>query len=180
ENDILHRFFSDNNYSKQFVHETISPSMDISVASNFERLVYDLFLNRDSAKCFKMFDNFPVNPIKLDPITWQKKDHLFSSSKVNDLDTKKIIQETHRSFNYILDPHTAVAAVEAFDKSDENNHYVVLSTAHPAKFPKIYEELDIEINSLPFALRDLFKKEEYLHSFDADYNQIANFINRNN
>src|SRR5210317_46222 len=180
ENDILHRFFSDNNYSKQFVHETISPSMDISVASNFERLVYDLFLNRDSAKCFKMFDNFPVNPIELDPITWQKKDHLFSSSKVNDLDTKKIIQETHQSFNYILDPHTAVAAVEAFDKSDENNHYVVLSTAHPAKFPKIYEELDIEINSLPFALRDLFKKEEYLHSFDADYNQIANFINRNN
>jgi len=180
ENDILHRFFSQNNYSKQFVHETISPSMDISVASNFERLVYDLFLNRDSAKCFKMFDNFPANPIELDPITWQKKDHLFSSSKVNDLDTKKIIQETHRSFNYILDPHTAVAAVEAFDKSDENNHYVVLSTAHPAKFPKIYEELDIEINSLPFALRDLFKKEEYLHSFDADYNQIANFINRNN
>jgi len=180
ENDILHRFFSDNNYSKQFVHETISPSMDISVASNFERLVYDLFLNRDSAKCFKMFDNFPANPIELDPITWQKKDHLFSSSKVNDLDTKKIIQETYRSFNYILDPHTAVAAVEAFDKSDENNNYVVLSTAHPAKFPKIYEELDIEINSLPFALRDLFKKEEYLHSFDADYNQIANFINRNN
>jgi len=180
ENDILYRFFSANNYSKQAVHETISPSMDISVASNFERLVYDLFLNRDSAKCFKMFDNFPANPIELDPITWQKKDHLFSSSKVNDLDTKKIIQETHRLFDYILDPHTAVAAVEAFNKSDENNHYVVLSTAHPAKFPKVYEELDIEINSLPFALRDLFKKEEYLHSFDADYNQIVNFINRNN
>ena len=180
ENDILHRFFSDNNYSKQFVHETISPSMDISVASNFERLVYDLFLDRDSARCSKMFDNFPANPIELDPITWQKKDHLFSSSKVNDLDTKKIIQETYKLFNYILDPHTAVAAVEAFNKSDENNHYVVLSTAHPAKFPKVYEELDIEINSLPFALRDLFKKEEYLHSFDADYNQIVNFINRNN
>ncbi|MDA9936443.1 threonine synthase [Gammaproteobacteria bacterium] len=180
ENDILHRFFSDNNYSKQFVHETISPSMDISVASNFERLVYDLFLDRDSARCSKMFDSFPTNPIELDSITWQKKDHLFSSSKVNDLDTKKIIQETYKLFNYILDPHTAVAAVEAFNKSDENNHYVVLSTAHPAKFPQVYEELDIEINSLPFALRDLFKKEEYLHSFDADYNQIVNFINRNN
>ena len=180
ENDILHRFFSDNNYSKQFVHETISPSMDISVASNFERLVYDLFLDRDSARCSKMFDNFPTNPIELDSITWQKKDRLFSSSKVNDLDTKKIIQETYKLFNYILDPHTAVAAVEAFNKSDENNHYVVLSTAHPAKFPQVYEELDIEINSLPFALRDLFKKEEYLHSFDADYNQIVNFINRNN
>ena len=180
ENDILHRFFSDNNYSKQFVHETISPSMDISVASNFERLVYDLFLDRDSNKCSKMFDNFPANPIELDPATWQKKDRLFSSSKVNDLDTKKIIQETHQLFDYILDPHTAVAAIEAFNKSDENNHYVVLSTAHPAKFPKVYEELNIQIKSLPFALKGLFKKEEFLHSFDADYNQIVSFINHNN
>jgi threonine synthase len=180
ENDILHRFFSDNNYSKQFVHETISPSMDISVASNFERLVYDLFLDRDSNKCSKMFDNFPANPIELDPATWQKKDRLFSSSKVNDLDTKKIIQETHQLFDYILDPHTAVAAIEAFNKSDENNHYVVLSTAHPAKFPKVYEELDIQIKSLPVALKGLFKKEEFLHSFDADYNQIVSFINHNN
>ena len=180
ENDILHRFFSDNNYSKQFVHETISPSMDISVASNFERLVYDLFLDRDSNKCSKMFDNFPANPIELDPVTWQKKDRLFSSSKVNDLDTKKIIQETHQLFDYILDPHTAVAAVEAFNKSDKNNHYVVLSTAHPAKFPKVYEELNIQIKSLPFALKGLFKKEEFLHSFDVDYNQIVSFINHNN
>jgi len=180
ENDILHRFFSDNNYSKQFVHETISPSMDISVASNFERLVYDLFLDRDPNKCSKMFDNFPANPIELDPATWQKKDRLFSSSKVNDLDTKKIIQETHQLFDYILDPHTAVAAIEAFNKSDENNHYVVLSTAHPAKFPKVYEELNIQIKSLPVALKGLFKKEEFLHSFDADYNQIVSFINHNN
>ena len=176
----MHRFFSDNNYSKQFVHETISPSMDISVASNFERLVYDLFLDRDSNKCSKMFDNFPANPIELDPATWQKKDRLFSSSKVNDLDTKKIIQETHQLFDYILDPHTAVAAIEAFNKSDENNHYVVLSTAHPAKFPKVYEELNIQIKSLPFALKGLFKKEEFLHSFDADYNQIVSFISHNN
>ena len=180
ENDILHRFFSDNNYSKQFVHETISPSMDISVASNFERLVYDLFLDRDSARCSKMFDNFPTNPIEFDSITWQKKDHLFSSNKVNDLNTKKIIQETHKLFNYILDPHTAVAAVEAFNKSNQNDHYVVLSTAHPAKFPQVYEELNIEINSLPLALKGLFEKEEHLHTLDADYNQIVNFINRNN
>ena len=45
-NDILHRYFSDNNYSKQLVHETISPSMDNGVASNFERLVYDFFLSK--------------------------------------------------------------------------------------------------------------------------------------
>jgi threonine synthase len=179
-NDILHRFFSENDYSKQFVHETISPSMDISVASNFERLIYDFFLDRDSSRCAAMFDNFPINPIELDSETWQKKENLFSSSKVNDSDTKKIIQEIYQSFSYILDPHTAVAAAEALSKSNQGNPYVVLSTAHPAKFPKIYEELGIEINLLPVALSGLFEKEESLHTFDVDYNQIIDFINLHN
>ena len=180
DNDILHRFFSSNDYSKKLVHETISPSMDISVASNFERLVYDFFLNRDSSKCAKMFDNFPIKPIELDVETWQRKDSLFSSSKVDDLETTKTIQEIYQANGYILDPHTAVAAVEAIKKSDSSNHFVVLSTAHPAKFPKVYEELNIEINSLPAALNGLFKKEEHLHSFDADYNQVTDFIKLNN
>ena len=180
DNDILHRFFSSNDYSKKLVHETISPSMDISVASNFERLVYDFFLNRDSSKCAKMFDNFPIKPIELDVETWQRKDSLFSSSKVDDLETTKTIQEIYQANGYILDPHTAVAAVEAIKKSDSSNHFVVLSTAHPAKFPKVYEELNIEINSLPAALSGLFKKEEHLHSFDADYNQVTDFIKLNN
>ena len=180
DNDILHRFFSSNDYSKKLVHETISPSMDISVASNFERLVYDFFLNRDSSKCAKMFDNFPIKPIELDLETWQRKDSLFSSSKVDDLETTKTIQEIYQANGYILDPHTAVAAVEAIKKSDSSNHFVVLSTAHPAKFPKVYEELNIEINSLPAALSGLFKKEEHLHSFDADYNQVTDFIKLNN
>jgi len=179
-NDILHRFFSENDYSKQLVHETISPSMDISVASNFERLAYDLFLDRDSTKCAMMFNNFPNNPIELDSETWQKKDNLFYSSKVNDLDTTTMIQEIYQSSGYILDPHTAVAAFEAFKKSDQGNHYVVLSTAHPAKFPKIYEELGIEIKPLPLALSGLFEKEETLYSLNADYNEIINFINQNN
>ncbi len=179
-NDILHRFFSSNDYSKQLVHETISPSMDISVASNFERLVYDFFLSRNSSKCAKMFENFPMKPIELDVETWQRKDSLFSSSKVDDLETTKTIQEIYQANGYILDPHTAVAAVEAIKKSDSSNHFVVLSTAHPAKFPKVYEELNIEINSLPAALSGLFKKEEHLHSFDADYNQVTNFIKLNN
>ena len=180
DNDILHRFFSSNDYSKQLVHETISPSMDISVASNFERLVYDFFLNRDSFKCAKMFDNFPIKAIELDVKTWQRKDSLFSSSKVDDLETTKTIKEIYQANSYILDPHTAVAAVEAIKKSDSNNHFVVLSTAHPAKFPKVYEELNIKINSLPAALSGLFEKEEHLHSFDADYNQVTNFIKLNN
>ena len=179
-NDILYRFFNENDYSKQSVYETISPSMDISVASNFERLIYDLFLDRDAVQCAAMFKNFPIEPIKLDHSMWKKKEGLFSSCKVNDLDTTKMIKRVFESYGYLLDPHTAVAAVQAFEQSDQNNHYVLLSTAHPAKFPKVYEELGIEINAMPLALRGLFEKEESLYNLDADYKKITNFINRNN
>jgi threonine synthase len=154
--------------------------MDISVASNFERLAYDLFLDRNAAKCAAMFDNFPSNPISLDNTIWQKKDNLFSSSKVNNLNTKRIIQQIHQSHNYILDPHTAVAMDEALRKSNKDNHYIVLSTAHPAKFPRVYKELGMEVSSIPVALTSLYEKEEHLHTFDADYNQIKDFISLNN
>tara|TARA_B100000900_G_scaffold325601_1_gene285465 strand:+ start:115 stop:1491 length:1377 start_codon:yes stop_codon:yes gene_type:complete len=179
-NDILHRFFNANDYSKQSVCETISPSMDISVASNFERLIYDLFLDRNASQCAEMFKNFPIEPIELDISIWKKKEGLFSSCKVNDLDTTNMIKRIFQSNSYLLDPHTAVAAVEAFKQSDQNNPYVLLSTAHPAKFPKVYKELGIEINALPLALRGLFEKEENLYTLDADYKKISNFINLNN
>ena len=179
-NDILHRFFSKNDYSKKSVHDTLSPSMDISVASNFERLVYDFFLERNAAECAAMFDNFPTSAIALESNIWSKKEKLFSSSKVNDHNTKTLIQDIFESHNYILDPHTAVAAEEALKQSSDDNHYVILSTAHPAKFPKVYEELGIDLTAIPEALNGLYAKDEYLHTFDANYDQIINFINQNN
>ena len=179
-NDILHRFFSKNDYSKKSVHDTLSPSMDISVASNFERLVYDFFLERNAAECAAMFDNFPTSAISLESKIWSKKEKLFSSSKVDDHNTKTLIQDIFESHNYILDPHTAVAAEEALKQSSDNNHYVILSTAHPAKFPKVYEELGIDLTAIPEALNGLYAKDEYLHTFDANYDQIINFINQNN
>mgnify|MGYP001361694700 CR=1 FL=1 len=179
-NDILHRFFSKNDYSKKSVHDTLSPSMDISVASNFERLVYDFFLERNAAECAAMFDNFPTSAIALESEIWSKKEKLFSSSKVNDHNTKTLIQDIFESHNYILDPHTAVAAEEALKQSSDDNHYVILSTAHPAKFPKVYEELGIDLTAIPEALNGLYAKDEYLHTFDANYDQIIDFINQNN
>ena len=180
DNDILHRFFSENDYSKQTVQETISPSMDISVASNFERLVYDFFLDRDAGECAKLFTQFPVHAIELDEDVWKRKNELFSSSRVNDEHTQKLIQETYAAHDYVLDPHTAIAMDEALKMSNANTHYIVLSTAHPAKFPKVYEELDINIPSTPKALMGLYDQTEKLHTFDAQYDQIVNFINQNN
>ena len=180
DNDILHRFFSGNDYSKQATHQTISPSMDISVASNFERLVYDFFLERDASGCAKLFDQFPTNPIQLDENIWNKKNKLFSSSRVSEDHTKELIRKIFHSQDYILDPHTAIAVDEAVNKSDENNHYIVLSTAHPAKFPKVYEELGINLSNIPKALTGLYEKPERLHTFDAKYDEIVNFIKQNN
>ena len=180
DNDILHRFFSGNDYSKQATHQTISPSMDISVASNFERLVYDFFLERDASGCAKLFDQFPTNPIQLDEAIWNKKNKLFSSSRVSEDHTKELIRKIFHSQDYILDPHTAIALDEAVNKSDTNNHYIVLSTAHPAKFPKVYEELGINLSNIPKALTGLYEKPERLHTFDAKYDEIVNFIKQNN
>ncbi len=179
-NDILHRFFNKNDYSKQQVLETLSPSMDISVASNFERLIYDFFLDRDATSCADLFNNFPDQSIKLDPNLWKKKNQLFTSSKVNDLDTQEAIQDFCNTYNYVIDPHTAVAIREAIDKSSESNHYAVLATAHPAKFPNIYDDIGIEIKTNPVALEGLYEKQEHLHNFNANYDEISQFIKKNN
>lgn len=180
DNDILHRFFGSNDYSKKQVHETISPSMDISVASNFERLVYDFFLDRNASKCAELFNNFPSQGIELDETTWSKKNKLFNSSSVNDAATQEIIQSIFQHHHYLLDPHTAVAMQEAMVSASDKDHFVVLATAHPAKFPDVYKKLDIDLTETPTALRDLFEKNEQLHQFDSNYDQITSFISSHN
>ncbi len=79
-----------------------------------------------------------------------------------------------------MDPHTAVAMQEAMEMSSNKDRYVVLATAHPAKFPDIYKKLTIDLSESPKALEDLYHKTEHLHHFDANYDQITSFINLRN
>ena len=180
ENDILHRFFSNNDYSKHSVLETISPSMDISVASNFERLVYDFFLDRDSNTCANLFNSFPSNAIKFDSTIWEKRHEIFLSHKVTDKQTKEIISSHFFETNYLLDPHTAIGIPACIQNLDSSNHYVLLATAHPAKFPKLYEELNIDMVDVPSSLMDLKDKEENVYRLNANYDELSNFIKINN
>ena len=83
-NDILHRFFKNNDYSKRIAIETFSPSMDISVASNFERLLYDFYLDRDANACADLYANFPKMDISIEEAIWQKSKELFLSYSVDD------------------------------------------------------------------------------------------------
>jgi threonine synthase len=181
ENDILNRFFTSNDYSKQKVSETVSPSMDISVASNFERLIYDFYCDRDAKICNDFYANFPLDSINLPNNMWEKSTELFLSYSVNDLQTIKAIQKVYESHNYLIDPHTAVASVAVDNLSKQlKNSTLILSTAHPAKFPDSIAEAGIAIKEIPKRLSDVFEKKERTFDFSPDKTAIFNFIANNN
>ena len=180
-NDILHRFFKNNDYSRDKVSETISPSMDISIASNFERLIYDFYLNRDSNKCLNLYSKFPTESIKLDEDTWKKSESLFLSYSIDDNSTFKCMKTYFKNSGYIMDPHTAVAA-DAVSKLNDRleNKTIILSTAHPAKFPNALEKAGINLITIPKNLQNVLNKKEISFKLSPFDNSIFEFIKDNN
>ena len=180
-NDILHRFFKDNDYSRDKVSETISPSMDISVASNFERLIYDFYLNRDSDKCSNLYSKFPTESIRLDEDIWKKSASLFLSYSIDDNSTFKCMKTYFENSGYIMDPHTAVAA-DAVSKLNDilENKTIILSTAHPAKFPNALEKANINLKTIPKNLQKVLNKKEISFKLSPFDNSIFEFIKDNN
>ena len=180
-NNILHRFFENNDYSKNVVKETISPSMDISIASNFERLIYDFYANRDSNLCSELYSNFPEYPISVEKELWKKSKELFASYTVDDTSTVTAMRDVYKSYDYLMDPHTAVALESSEQlKGLYTGKNVILATAHPAKFPKILEEASLKISSVPERLSLIFNKEERFFDLPASKEKIFNFISDHN
>tara|TARA_X000000368_G_scaffold231631_1_gene182952 strand:+ start:3361 stop:4746 length:1386 start_codon:yes stop_codon:yes gene_type:complete len=180
-NDILDRFFRNNDYSKSEVNETISPSMDISVASNFERLLYDFYLNRDSDLCSKLYSKFPDEGIQINEAIWDKSSDLFMSYSSDDISTSECMQFYYKNFNYIMDPHTAVAAdaVKNF-KNSLKGKTIILSTAHPAKFPSALKNAGLSINNIPKKLTEVLNKNEVAKKLNIKDNSIFRFIKEKN
>lgn len=134
ENDILTRFFNSGIYSTSDVHKTISPSMDIQVASNFERyLYYRLGSNpsmlREAMKTFDTTGSLAV-PTRVDGSI----DELICAGSANTPQTLATIRETHARYGYLLDPHTAVGVHVAQQHLAADAPMICLATAHPAKF----------------------------------------------
>ena len=135
QNDILHRAISNGNYKAEKVAETISPSMDIQIASNFERLIYDLN-NCDDLETKKVMDDIKKNGKYEIPSDKQKKiKQDFLSARMSEDEVLNIIKEVHDKNNIILDPHSAIG-YGASKKSNLKGNNVVLATAHPCKFPE--------------------------------------------
>ena len=180
-NDILDRFFKNNDYSKKIVSETTSPSMDISVASNFERLIYDFYLNRNSEDCSNLYKQFPNQGVKINDAMWQKSTDLFMSYSIDDDSTFDAMKFYNNKYGYVMDPHTAVAAKAINILKDKlKNQTVILSTAHPAKFPNALKKAGISINEIPNNLREVISKKEVAVQLSASDDSIFNYIKENN
>ena len=133
ENDILARFFQSGEYSRGEVHQTLSPAMDIQVASNFERFLYYYF-DQDSTRLCEFMSEF--NTTGKASIGGPPTDDLFTAVAVGREETLAAMAEAKDNYDYILDPHTAVgyAAIKV-QVGGLSAPRICIATAHPAKFP---------------------------------------------
>ncbi len=175
ENDILCRVINSGEYRPSKVKPSLSPSMDIQVASNFERLLFDV-LNSDDRKVSKSMQDLNENGFfKLEKDELKKIRENFSAEKINDADTLRIIKDFFINYGFILDPHTATA-VGASYKVKNNSKTVVLGTAHPYKF---LETIKLAIGKNvdpPKQFSDLLKKIEKFEIIDNKLEDIKKYI----
>ena len=134
QNDILHRAISKGSYEVEKVTETISPSMDIQIASNFERLIYDLNDCDDAKTINAMKDIREKGKYIIDQERLNKINTDFLSSKMSEEEVLETIKKVYEKFDIVLDPHSAIG-YGAFDKVNLSGNNIVLATAHPCKFP---------------------------------------------
>lgn len=177
ENNILERFIQDGVYKPGEFRSTYSPSMDIQVASNFERYLYYLLDENPSAVSalmdqFKSEGKIVVNEEQLRQV---KED--FAAHGVEGEECLRTISKYYAESNYLLDPHTAcgVAAYETCNAPSEV--CVTLATAHPAKFNESIERCDIE-QTFPEQISVLFDKPQYQEVVDADNDEIVRHLEK--
>ena len=177
QNDILHRCIANNDHSKKALSQSLAPSMDIMVSSNFERLLFDLY-GRDGEKIRQLMQEFESGSMRLSDDALKSARELFSSFRLDDAGMLKSIADLFHSTGYILDPHTAIG-VEAARATRSNAHtpMVCLATAHPAKFPEAVTKAgDIGNPELPHHMRDLFDREEQFTVLPNERETVQSFI----
>ncbi len=176
-NDILHRFFSANSYRKESLGHTLSPSMDIMVSSNFERLLFDLH-DRDGKAMADLMAGFDASgAIAIDESRWQSVKTLFDSQCANDDETVATIRQVFDQTEYLLDPHTAIGVKAARDCHAYGEVPVItLATAHPVKFPDAILAAGLDAPALPHHLQDLHSREERMTVLPNSLSAVHEFI----
>ena len=173
ENDILHRAISKGDYISKKVKETLSPSMDIQLASNFERLIYYVN-NSDSKITASIMKKIKNNSFQIEKNNLKEIQKDFISQSCNEKETLKIIKKNYSDNNVVLDPHTAVGVGVAKKLSFKD--CVVLSTAHPCKFPDATNNAINKNEMLPNELKNVLNKDENFQLLNNDTEEVKNFV----
>ncbi len=183
QNDILTRFFETGTMKRKNVSPSYSPSMDIQVSSNFERLLYEIN-DRDSKLVkkqmydFKVEGNFQVSQYQLNKIN-----NLFSAFKIDDIETIDIIKNTYLNHEYIIDPHSAIgygALQKAIEQKIISNDSPIISLAcaHPAKFPQVIKK---SIGITPKSsshLEKIMRQKENFKIIEPNLKDIQEYIKK--
>ncbi|MGQ9426352.1 threonine synthase [Gilvimarinus sp. F26214L] len=179
-NDILHRCISANDHSRKELIHSLSPSMDIMVSSNFERLLFDLY-DRDGKSIAALMDESKSGAMVLSDTALERARETFVSHRVDDQGTIQVIANVLAQTEYLADPHTAIGIEAARQtRSAYSGPVICLSTAHPAKFPEAAEKARFggEVN-LPLHMADLLSREERFTVLPNDLDKIKEFIGKN-
>ena len=174
-NDILKRVINTGIYKPLKVKHTVSPSMDIQVASNFERLIFDV-CSQDSNKIIKLMKDLnDKGEFKLEDAELNKIKENFLAESLSEQETKFVIKETYKNQKILVDPHTAVG-MGAVNKISLKENTIILATAHPSKFTDVVlKETGVE-PKLPENLKSILVEKEKYEKLPNDLKKIQNYI----
>lgn len=174
-NDILHRILSTGAGERRQAEATVSPSMDIQAASNFERALYEA-CGRDGKTVAARMADFARDGVL--ELAAKERAHLaqsFGSARASERETLEAIAEIRDRCGILVDPHTAVG-VRAAESLDPETPAVALATAHPAKFPEAVREACGVEQEIPARLRKVMEGEERASEIDADLQALKNMV----
>ncbi len=176
-NDILTRAIRTGDHALAGVEPTMSPSMDIQVSSNFERLLFDAYDRDGEAIRGLMRRLADEKKFRIGPTQRRRIAEIFSAQRVDEDQTLDIVGELHRRTGYLVDPHTAVGVGAAWREMDAlPGPMVALATAHPAKFPDAVEKALGRRPELPPHLADLYQRQERYDVLPVDVERIKTHV----
>ena len=176
-NDILTRFFETHSMDMVPVVPTLSPSMDIQISSNFERLLFDMN-NRDGGATTEQLNRFrQTGKLSVEPDQFAKWiAPTFRAHRANDAETLAVMKRIYADSGMLVDPHTAVGIASAEVCAQPGVPTITLATAHPAKFPDAVKKATGVHPALPDHVADLFDREERIVNLPNDLQAIEAFV----
>lgn len=176
ENDILVRFLETKKMTRQDVVATISPSMDIQISSNFERLLFEM-MDRDANALSALMDEFSeTGSFEVSEELQEKITKKFIGHRVTESQIKSTISKVYAETGEVLDPHTAIGVHAATFGQIGTGPVISLACAHPAKFPDVIEEVCDIKPQLPDRIASIEDCPEQVAILSNDYEVVRSFI----